>query len=162
MKDHKCWDRPEDMTGKRPLTMVNASKPGSDVAAETAAAMAAASLVFKSTNLTYSSLLVRHAQDLYAFADEYRGSYSKSIPQVRAYYPSTGYGDELLWAASWLYFATKDSTYLDAVTGKDGERYANWGTPTWFSWDDKLPGTHVRFSFVLFYQMLLLLIHRCF
>ncbi|KAI3745822.1 hypothetical protein L6452_08233 [Arctium lappa] len=151
--DHKCWDRPEDMTEKRPLTMVNSSKPGSDVAAETAAALAAASLVFKSSNATYSSVLLRHAQDLFAFADEYRGSYSKSIPQVRAYYDSTGYGDEILWAASWLYYATKDSTYLDVVTGKDGERYANWGTPSWFSWDDKLPGTHVLLSRISFFGL---------
>ncbi|PWA57165.1 Endoglucanase 24 [Artemisia annua] len=33
---NKCWDRPEDMSEKRPLTKVTASKPGSDVAAETA------------------------------------------------------------------------------------------------------------------------------
>uniref|UniRef100_A0A803MRD9 Endoglucanase n=1 Tax=Chenopodium quinoa TaxID=63459 RepID=A0A803MRD9_CHEQI len=113
--DHKCWERPEAMTEKRPLTQVNVSTPGTEVAAETAAAMAAASLVFKSSDATYSSTLLKHAKQLFDFADTHRGSYSENIPEVATYYNSTGYGDELLWAASWLYHATKDNTYLEYV-----------------------------------------------
>ncbi|GJY00767.1 endoglucanase 2-like protein [Tanacetum coccineum] len=64
--------------------------------------------------------------------------------KFKIYYNSTGYGDELLWAASWLYHATTDQTYLDYVTGTNGESFANWGSRTWFSWDDKLPGTQLR------------------
>ncbi|XP_024971427.1 endoglucanase 2-like [Cynara cardunculus var. scolymus] len=150
--DHKCWDRPEDMSEKRALIQVNASTPGTEVAAETAAAMASASLVFKSTDSTYSSLLLKHAKELFTFANEHRGSYSQNIPQVQTYYNSTGYGDELLWAASWLYHATRDRTYLDFVTGSNGETYANWGSPTWFSWDDKLPGIQVLLSRVSFFD----------
>ncbi|CAL5418430.1 unnamed protein product [Camellia sinensis] len=150
--DHKCWDRPEVMTEKRPLTQVNTSSPGTDVAAETAAAMASASLVFKSIDSTYSSSLLRHAQQLFSFADKYRGSYSKSIPQVQNYYNSTGYGDELLWAASWLYHATGDQSYFDYVTGPNGKAFANWGNPTWFSWDNKLAGTQVLLSRLSFFD----------
>lgn len=141
--DHKCWQRPEVMTEKRPLTQVNASYPGTEVAAETAAAMAAASLVFKKINSTYSKLLLMHAEQLFNFADTYRGSYSISIPQVQEYYKSSGYGDELLWAAAWLYHATSDPSYLTYVTLQNGNAFANWGNPTWFSWDDKLAGTQV-------------------
>lgn len=36
--DHNCWERPEAMTEKRPLVQVNMSFPGTEVAAETAAA----------------------------------------------------------------------------------------------------------------------------
>ncbi|KAK1431325.1 hypothetical protein QVD17_07782 [Tagetes erecta] len=150
--DHSCWDRPEGMTEKRPLIQINASTPGTEVAAETAAAMASASLVFKSSDSTYSSLLLKHAKELFTFADQHRGSYSENIPQVQKYYNSTGYGDELLWAASWLYHATKDQTYLDYVIGSNGETYANWGSPTWFSWDDKRPGTQVLLSRVSFFD----------
>ncbi|KAF2324682.1 hypothetical protein GH714_016255 [Hevea brasiliensis] len=139
--DHGCWDRPEDMTEKRPLTQVNTSSPGTDVAAETAAAMASASLVFKKSDPTYSSTLLKHAEQLFTFADKHRGSYSESIPEVQTYYNSTGYGDELLWAASWLYHATGDKSYLQYVTGENGKSFANWGSPTWFSWDNKLAGT---------------------
>lgn len=146
-KDHKCWERPEDMTQKRPVTQVNTSFPGSDVAAETAAAMASASLVFRTSNPSYSSTLLRHAKQLFTFADNHRGLYSESIPDVQTYYNSTGYGDELLWAASWLFHATGDHSYFDYVSGKNGQEFADWGSPTWFSWDNKLAGTQVSMFF---------------
>jgi hypothetical protein len=141
--DHQCWERPEAIRGIRPLTQVNTSFPGTEVAAETAAAMASASLVFKKIDSSYSNLLLEHAQQLFSFADAYRGSYSVSIPQVQNYYNSTGYEDELLWAAAWLYHASKDLSYLKYVTELNGQQFANWGNPTWFSWDDKHAGTHV-------------------
>ncbi|CAL0326995.1 unnamed protein product [Lupinus luteus] len=150
--DHGCWQRPEAMTEKRPLIQINSSCPGSDVAAETAAAMASASLVFKKTDSTYSSTLLKHAKQLFTFADKNRGSYSENIPDVAKYYNSTGYGDELLWAASWLYHATDDDSYLEYVTGQNGEDYANWGSPTWFSWDSKLAGTQVLLSRLSFFK----------
>lgn len=143
--DHSCWERPEDMTEDRPLTQVNTSFPGTDVAAETAAALASASLVFKASDSSYSSSLVKHAKQLFTFADNYRQSYSISIPEVQTFYNSTGYGDELLWAAGWLYHATGDKAYFDYVTGKNGDDFANWGSPTWFSWDNKLAGAQVYF-----------------
>lgn len=147
--DHKCWERPEAMTENRPLTQVNTSSPGTDVAAETAAAMASASLVFKKIDSKYSSTLLTHAKQLFTFADKYRGSYSESIPDVQTYYNSTGYGDELLWAAGWLYHATKDQIYLQYVSEQNGKSYAKWGSPTWFSWDNKLAGTQVYILFFL-------------
>jgi len=141
--DHNCWERPENMTEKRPLTQVNSSFPGTEVAAETAAALAAASLVFKEINLTYSEILLEHAQQLFIFADTYRVSYSVSIPQVGKYYNSSGYGDELLWASSWLYHATKDPSYLSYVTEKNENEFGSLGSVSWFSWDDKHAATQV-------------------
>ncbi|KAK9748446.1 hypothetical protein RND81_02G058100 [Saponaria officinalis] len=143
--DHKCWERPETMTEKRPLVQVNTSTPGTEVAAETAAAMAAASLVFKTSDSSYSSNLLKHAKQLFDFADKHRGSYSVNIPKVATYYNSTGYEDELLWAASWLYHATKDNTYMEYVND-NGKEFANFGSPSWFSWDNKLAGTQVLLS----------------
>lgn len=134
------------MTEARPLTQVNTSAPGTEVAAETAAALASACLVFKSSDPTYSSLLLKHAKQLFTFADKYRESYSISIPEVQTYYNSTGYGDELLWAASWLYHATGEQSYFDYVTGENAEEFANWGSPTWLSWDNKLAGAQVDFT----------------
>lgn len=46
--DHKCWERPEDMDTPRTVYKVDRNNPGSDVAGETAAALAAASIVFRS------------------------------------------------------------------------------------------------------------------
>ncbi|KAK4349009.1 hypothetical protein RND71_031764 [Anisodus tanguticus] len=150
--DHKCWDRPEDMTEARPLIQINTTVSRTEVAAETAAAMEAASLVFKSSDSTYSSDLLKHAKQLFTFADKYRGSYRENIPEVATYYNSTGYGDELLWAATWLYHATRDQTYYDYATGKNADSFGNFGNPTWFSWDNKLAGTQVLLSRVSFFN----------
>lgn len=60
-KDHSCWERPEDMDTPRSVYKVDKNSPGSDVAAETAAALAAASLVFRRCDPTYAKLLVRRA-----------------------------------------------------------------------------------------------------
>ncbi|XP_058098807.1 endoglucanase 24-like [Magnolia sinica] len=149
--DHKCWERPETMAKKRPLTQVNTSSPGTEVAAETAAALAAASLVFKTSDATYSDTLLRHSKQLFTFADTYKGSYSISIPQVQKFYNSTGYTDELLWAAAWLYHATGDLSYLNYVTVQNGNDFADWGSPSWFSWDNKLAGAQVLLSRVSFF-----------
>ncbi|CAN6162715.1 unnamed protein product [Urochloa humidicola] len=149
--DHKCWERPETMSEKRPLTKITTKSPGSDVAAETAAAMAAASLVYKPINGTYSSSLLDHAERLFAFADKYRGAYTRTFPELSAYYNSTTYQDELLWAASWLYHATGNHSYLSYATGKNAKEYADLGNPRYFSWDDKRPGTEVLLSRVSFF-----------
>ncbi|RDX91928.1 Endoglucanase 24, partial [Mucuna pruriens] len=149
--DHNCWERPEDMKEERPLTQVNSSFPGTEVAAETAAALASASLVFKEIDFTYSEILLRHAQQLFIFADTYRVSYSVSIPQVRKYYNSSGYGDELLWAGTWLYHATKDPSYLNYVTEQNEKAFGSLGSLSWFSWDDKHAATQVLLSRVNFF-----------
>lgn len=59
--DHRCWERPEDMDTARNVYKVTAQNPGSDVAAETAAALAAASIVFKDSNPSYSTQLLHTA-----------------------------------------------------------------------------------------------------
>ena len=45
--DHNVWERPEDLTARRPTMTLNASAPGSDVAGETAAALAAGAIAFR-------------------------------------------------------------------------------------------------------------------
>lgn len=63
--DHYCWQRPEDMTTSRRAYKVDAENPGSDVAGETAAALAAASMVFRRRNPHYSELLLHHAEQVF-------------------------------------------------------------------------------------------------
>ncbi|KAK6964934.1 endoglucanase 4, partial [Biomphalaria glabrata] len=45
--DHTYWGRPEDMDMERPAYKLTPEAPGSDVIAETAAAMAAGYMAFK-------------------------------------------------------------------------------------------------------------------
>lgn len=91
--DHKCWERPEDMDTVRTVYFVSSTNPGSDVAAETAAALAAASLVFRKVDPVYSKLLLKTAKNVFTFAVQYKGSYSDSLgPAVCPFYCSySGY-----------------------------------------------------------------------
>lgn len=59
--DHNCWERPEDMDTLRTAYKIDRTHPGSDVAGETAAALAAASIVFRSRDPGYSRLLLDRA-----------------------------------------------------------------------------------------------------
>lgn len=145
--DHHCWERPEDMDTPRNVYKVSAQNPGSDVAAETAAALAAASIVFKDSNPSYSSKLLQTAMKVFDFADKHRGSYSDSLSSVVCpfYCSYSGYNDELLWGASWLHRASGDTSYMAYIQsnghtlGADNDDYS-------FSWDDKRPGTKVLLS----------------
>ncbi|KAJ9549921.1 hypothetical protein OSB04_022464 [Centaurea solstitialis] len=132
-KDHECWERPEDMDTPRTITEINTGSPGTEVAADSAAALAAASIVFKEIDLKYTSRLLNHSRSLFQFADKYRGSYQGSCPFYCSY---SGYNDELLWAAAWLYKATGESRYLSYAISHKGWSQA----ATEFSWDNKFVG----------------------
>ncbi|CAN6335971.1 unnamed protein product [Urochloa humidicola] len=142
--DHSCWQRPEDMSTSRQAFRVDPQNPGSDLAGETAAAMAAASLVFRTAYPGYANLLLVHAKQLFAFADKYRGKYDASIPVARNYYGSfSGYGDELLWAAAWLFEATEEPRYLEYLA-RNGDALGGTGwSINQFGWDVKYPGVQV-------------------
>ncbi|KAF2284893.1 hypothetical protein GH714_032063 [Hevea brasiliensis] len=148
--DHYCWQRPEDMTTSRQAYKIDENNPGSDLAGETAAAMAAASIVFKRTNPHYAHLLLHHAQQLFEFGDKYRGKYDASVEVVKSYYASvSGYMDELLWGAMWLYKATDNEEYLRYVINR-AHCFGGIGWAiTEFSWDVKYAGLQIMASKLL-------------
>lgn len=80
--DHKCWQRPEDINTPQPIYKVTPENPGSEVAGETAAALAAASVVFRKVDPQYSKTLLATAEKAFEFADKYRGNYSDSLSSV--------------------------------------------------------------------------------
>lgn len=82
-KDHECWERPEDMDTERTVYNISAGRPGSEVAGETAAALAAASMVFRDADPEYAETLLVHARKAFEFADTYKGAYSDD-PDLRA------------------------------------------------------------------------------
>ncbi|KAK1380490.1 Endoglucanase [Heracleum sosnowskyi] len=147
--DHYCWERAEDMTTPRTAYKLDTNNPGSDLAGETAAALAAASLAFKPYDSSYSNLLLVHAKQLFSFADRFRGLSIDSIPNSKKFYASSGYGDELLWAAAWLHQATKEEYYLKYVV----DNAVSMGGTGWavkqFSWDNKYAGVQILLSKVL-------------
>jgi hypothetical protein len=71
--DHAWWGRAEQMTMSRPAFSITAGAPGSDLAGETAAALAAASIYFKAMgNASYAATCLTHAQQLLDFAVNYQ------------------------------------------------------------------------------------------
>eukprot|EP01118_Nematostelium_gracile_P006608 TRINITY_DN2124_c0_g1_i1.p1 TRINITY_DN2124_c0_g1~~TRINITY_DN2124_c0_g1_i1.p1 ORF type:complete len:909 (+),score=181.69 TRINITY_DN2124_c0_g1_i1:72-2798(+) len=102
----------------RDVYWLTENNPGSEVAAETAAALASGSIVMNWTDPTLANEMLTHAIQLYQFAKYFNGSVSKSIPDSALSYASSGFSDELAWAAAWLYKATMNVTYL-----YDAERY---------------------------------------
>ncbi|KAL1806818.1 hypothetical protein ACET3Z_029886 [Daucus carota] len=147
--DHYCWERAEDMTTSRTAYKLDTKNPGSDLAGETAAAFAAASLAFKPYDSSYSNLLLVHAKQLFSFADRFRGLSINSIPNSKKFYASSGYEDELLWAAAWLYQATKEDYYLKyAVDNAVSMGGTGWAVKQ-FSWDNKYAGVQILLSKVL-------------
>ena len=67
--DHAWWGPAEAMTMERPSYKVDKNNPGSTVAAETLAALAVASIVFKDVDSSYSRECLKHAKELFEFAD---------------------------------------------------------------------------------------------
>jgi endoglucanase len=113
--DHDFWVPPEEIEQRtaRPSFSVDPQRPGTDVAAGTASALAASSLLFAGTDDAYSAKLLNHAVQLFEFAETYKGKYSDSVPQASPFYTSwSGFEDELVLAAIWLYRATGDAEYL--------------------------------------------------
>ncbi|MGI5160599.1 glycoside hydrolase family 9 protein [Microbispora sp. CA-102843] len=143
-EDHSYWGAPETVEAKghkRPVYKITASCPGTDVAAETAAAMAASSIVFRPTDPAYADTLLTHARQLFTFADTTKGTngrdtaYVNCVSAAQGFYNSTGeggqvegatkmYWDELAWASVWLYRATGTASYLDRAR----EFYPKMGT----------------------------------
>lgn len=151
--DHGWWGPVEVLedqnheAANRPAHAISEQCPGSDLAGETAAALAAISMVFADDDPTYAATLLSHSEQLYAFADSFRGKYSDCITDAQSFYRSwSGYQDELVWSAAWLYRATRQQAYLDAA--ESHYQSMNKGHGWTHAWDDKSYG-----SFVLLAQL---------
>jgi hypothetical protein len=129
--DHQYWGPPETQTTYRPSFKVDAAHPGSDVTAQTAAALASASMLFRGVDNAYADKLLTNAKQLFAFADTYKGKYSDSISAANPFYTSfSGYWDELAEAGAWLYKATGEQQYLT----KAEQAYNNFGYLSQWTW----------------------------
>uniref|UniRef100_A0A2N9ETW4 Endoglucanase n=1 Tax=Fagus sylvatica TaxID=28930 RepID=A0A2N9ETW4_FAGSY len=145
--DHNCWERPEDMDTLRTVYKIDRAHPGSDVAGETAAALAAASIVFRSRDPAYSTLLLNRAVRVFEFADRHRGAYSASLRRAVCpfYCDVNGYQDELLWAAAWLHKASRRREYREYIAKNEVILRAG-DTINEFGWDNKHAGINVLIS----------------
>lgn len=137
-QDHACWMRPENMKTARTVLEINQNLPGTEIAAETAAALAASSIVFRNVDQAYAETILNRAKKLFQFADDYKGTFDGACPFYCSY---SGYNDELLWGAAWLYIATKEQEYLQYI-----QEESTSAVVYEFSWDLKYAGVQVLLS----------------
>lgn len=123
---------------------VQEAHAGPDLAGEMAAALAAASIVFRD-NPTYSKKLTKGAQTVFNFARDNgkRTRYSSGNLWIEPFYNSSGYYDEYMWGAAWLYYATGNTTYISLATNpglsKNSKAFYMVPDLSVLSWDNKLP-----------------------
>ncbi|GAV57014.1 Glyco_hydro_9 domain-containing protein [Cephalotus follicularis] len=147
VNDINCWMRPEDINYARPVTTCS-NCPA--VAAEMAAALAAASIVFKDSQ-KYSKTLIQGAETLYKFATKEQGANYNGGPDAPSkFYNSTGFWDEFVWGGAWLYCATGNRSYLQIVTSPALAGHADGSLASMnrgvLSWDNKLAGAQLLLS----------------
>jgi len=111
--DHCFWVPPELMTMERPTVCKLTPENGaSDVTGQMAAALASASILNKKYgNTEKAELYLKHAIEIFDFADKYRDVYNNPCPEGASFYPSASYKDELVWGAAWVYRASGDEKY---------------------------------------------------
>ncbi|OAY78565.1 Endoglucanase 12 [Ananas comosus] len=152
------YDHVRDLI-KRPLLLgaarghglprpVQTASSAPDLAGEVAAALASASIVFND-DAAYSKKLVHGAATAYKFARDlgHRQTYSRGNPYIEPYYNSTGYWDEYMWSAAWMYYATGNTSYISLATdpalAKNAKAFMQILDFSVFSWDNKLPGAEL-------------------
>ena len=135
--DHAWWGPAEVMQMSRPAYKVDKSNPGSTVAGEAAAALAACAAVYKNIDKAYADKCLTHAKQLYNFAETTKSD--AGYTAANGFYNSwSGFYDELSWAAVWLYIATNDSSYLSKA--KQYETQAGGNYKWTMCWDDTYTG----------------------
>lgn len=134
--DHNYWVSPESISNSRPSFAIDRDHPGSDAAAGAASALASASILFQGVDDAYSQELQNNAIALYDFAETYPGKYSDSVQAVNPFYTSwSGYNDELVLGAIWLYRSTGNAEYLTKAENYFRDLIGHIGTYT-YSPDD--------------------------
>ena len=102
----------------RPVGYITKSLKGSEILADSAAALASASILLKD-KVQWSKSALARAEHLYQWAYTYLGSYMDNPDPVMELHSSlysanpNGPSDSLAWAAIWLYKATGKAKYLN-------------------------------------------------
>lgn len=147
--DHGAWASAEviDRLSVRPSLAVTTEKPGADLAAATAAALASASLVIRSADGPYADRLLTQAEKLWDFADKYRAPYNAAFNAEG--YRYSNWPDKLVWGALWLHRArsAKDPAYGGSYLRRAEAEYAALNLAGGYrdaqSWAGVKPGNYV-------------------
>uniref|UniRef100_A0A1D1ZW54 Endoglucanase n=1 Tax=Auxenochlorella protothecoides TaxID=3075 RepID=A0A1D1ZW54_AUXPR len=130
--DHDYWGRPEEQRGSRPAFRWTLATPASDLLGSVAAALAASHLLLKGRDEKMAAELLRHAEELYAWAKEVQGKYNAAHKGATHVYQSSRFLDKLMYAAAWLFRATGQGRYADdalahwRAAGGSGDVVTSW------------------------------------
>lgn len=82
--------------------------------------MVATSIVFRDNN-PYSEQLAKGATTVFDFGLHKNNCFPYSLwnPYINPYYNSSSCFDEYMWGATWLYYATGNSTYISLATNSE-------------------------------------------
>ena len=141
--DHSWWGPCEVMQMNRPSYKITLDNPGSTVAAEAAASLAACSVVFAERDAAFAKECLEHAKQLFSFADKTKSD--SGYTAANGFYNSwSGFNDELAWAASWLFTATNDSAFLEKAKAyyEKADKNAKWT----MCWDNVSVGAALRLA----------------
>ena len=83
---------------------------------------------------------------MFEFADRFRDYYHRAIPDAENFYKSSGFGDELTWAALWIYYASNDGWFLKKAEEKYEEFALHINRPFSYFWDDVTIGVNILLS----------------
>jgi endoglucanase len=142
--DHDFWGRAQDQKGSRPYFVWTTGMHAADLFGKVSAALASASIVYRRDDTKFSESLLHHAVELYEMAKRSPGLYSTHYKSATSIYPSSGWEDDVAWAATWLYKATSKEFYLDESNKYWSKRY--WDVSA--DWDNSGAATAV-----LLYQL---------
>lgn len=146
--DHKWWGACEVYMNKFELMTGETVRPeytckDSCIQGQMAAALAQGYMIFKNSDPDKAENYLRHAEDLFERADEWKSIGDDA--EEHAYYKPSSFYDDLFFAANWLYMATGNPAYMDKCEsyipnlGKESqseELKFTWG----YCWDDVQQG----------------------
>jgi endoglucanase len=160
------WGGDQNIPYPRPAYAITSKKPGTDVAASTAAAFASCALLYsnrtlsvssppsglpKLTNTTYASTLLTHSRQLLNLAVNATGGqqrYQEAVPTLGNTYQSTSIGDDLVLAALFLAYADNSTVLFSQAQKWWGDYHLTDATED-LNWDNKAPALPVLFSQLL-------------
>ncbi|XP_012829638.1 PREDICTED: endoglucanase 25-like isoform X1 [Erythranthe guttata] len=158
--DVSCWQKPEDMNYTRPVSVCDDT--AADLAGEIVAGLSAASLIF-SDEEDYCHKLVESAEKLFDLATRrdpsrklrtYTEKDDDCGNRAREFYNSSSYMDELVWGATWLFFATGEVSYLKYATdnfdaAEEEELSSEKGV---FYWNNKLTANAILLTRIRYFM----------
>jgi hypothetical protein len=160
-QDHSSWapckSRGDGKT--RPVGVIKPSCPGSEVAADTASALATVALALAEFEGTASETLQKKcalaAAQILKFAVRYQGTYTNCVSDAASFYASySGYQDEIALASTWLHTLQQSSTKPLQGTAYASTNYLSQarqyvGSSYNMDWDNKMLGANLRLAEIL-------------